>query len=487
MIVNAYQAHPNTNAVFLLGHIPVPYSGELNPDAHSNHKGAWPADLYYGDMDGAWTDAIVSNVSAARTANHNIPGDGKFDQTAIPSDIELQVGRVDFANMTVFGKTEVQLMRNYLGKDHKYKMDSITVVKRGLVDDNFGGFGGEAFAVNAWRNFSPLMGRDSTRAGDLIDTLDNYSYQWSYGCGGGSFTTAGGIGVTLDFSTNDVNGIFMMLFGSYFGDWDSQNNFLRAPLCSNNPALTNAWAGRPHWFFHHMALGETIGFSTRLTQNNFIYTPTGYSNREVHVALMGDPALRSDYIKPVANMTIAGAANQGATVSWTASPDAAVIGYYVYRADSMYGVYSMLSSMVSGTTYTDAAGINGKKYYMVRPVKLQSTPSGSYYNLGVGVVDSAMVTFPNSVSSIDKKELDLTLFPNPAKSSLNLSIESSHAASATITVYDVSGREVLQTIKSLRMGSNTCTIDAQSLTPGIYLLQARTNRGVATRSFARVD
>ena len=60
-----------------------------------------------------------------------------------------------------------------------------------------------------------------------------------------------------------------MFFGSYFGDWDSPNNFLRAPLATPTYTLTSAWAGRPYWMFHHMALGETIGFSTRLTQNNF--------------------------------------------------------------------------------------------------------------------------------------------------------------------------------------------------------------------------
>jgi len=45
----------NVKAVFLLGHIPVPYSGGnlnygLNPiDGHvPQHEGAWPADIYYG-------------------------------------------------------------------------------------------------------------------------------------------------------------------------------------------------------------------------------------------------------------------------------------------------------------------------------------------------------------------------------------------------------------------------------------------------------
>jgi len=50
---------------------------------------------------------------------------------------------------------------------------------------------------------------------------------------------------------------------------------------------------------HHMALGETIGFSTLLTQNN---GPGGlYQNQmnscagQIHIALMGDPTLRMQY------------------------------------------------------------------------------------------------------------------------------------------------------------------------------------------------
>ena len=32
------------STIFLFGDIAVPYSGDINPDAHPDHKGAWPAD-----------------------------------------------------------------------------------------------------------------------------------------------------------------------------------------------------------------------------------------------------------------------------------------------------------------------------------------------------------------------------------------------------------------------------------------------------------
>ena len=94
---------------------------------------------------------------------------------------------------------------------------------------------------------------------DWFSTLATQSYLWGYGCGGGSFTGAGGVGSTADFAATDTQVVFTMLFGSYFGDWDTTDNFLRAPLATSTYGLSDAWAGRPAWYFHPMGLGETLG------------------------------------------------------------------------------------------------------------------------------------------------------------------------------------------------------------------------------------
>ncbi|MCB9194313.1 MAG: hypothetical protein H6597_07240, partial [Flavobacteriales bacterium] len=60
-----YNADPtNVKAVYMIGHVPVPYSGNINPDGHSGHLGAWPCDGYYGEMNGTWTDNSVNNNGA---------------------------------------------------------------------------------------------------------------------------------------------------------------------------------------------------------------------------------------------------------------------------------------------------------------------------------------------------------------------------------------------------------------------------------------
>src|SRR5581483_9905177 len=79
-----YDADPaQVKAVFLFGHVPVPYSGDIVPDGHyRDHEGAWPCDGFYADMDGTWTDATVNDTRATDPRNRNVPGDGKFDQSA---------------------------------------------------------------------------------------------------------------------------------------------------------------------------------------------------------------------------------------------------------------------------------------------------------------------------------------------------------------------------------------------------------------------
>jgi hypothetical protein len=136
-----------------------------------------------------------------------------------------------------------------------------------------------------------------------------------------------------------------------------------------------------------MALGETIGYSVRLSQNNGsggLYEPAYYGSRYVNSGLMGDPTLRLHPVLPPSNLT-GGTTSSGLVLSWTGSSDTAIKGYNVYRAATAAGPFTRLNGALLGaTTFTDAAPIaNG--VYMVRAVKLESTPSGTYYNPSQGV------------------------------------------------------------------------------------------------------
>ncbi len=409
-IAATYNLDPvNTKALFLLGHIPVPYSGNFGPDAHTDHQGAWPADVYYGEMNGSWTDVSVTSTTASPARTQNIPGDGKFDQSIIPTAVELQVGRVDLSSMPSFTATETQLTKNYLDKDHDYRKKVFTATKRAVLDDNFGFFnaapytGGESFAGSGFKNFGPLVTPTNVVIADYFTTMTGNSYLWSYGCGAGSFNSCSGIGNTTNFSTSNLQGVFTMLFGSYFGDWDVSNNLLRAPLCQGK-TLTNAWAGRPNWMFHHMALGENIGYSTLITQNNTgLYYPSPYPinaglYNTVHIALMGDPSLRGDVVAPVSSV-VATRIGNNCNISWAATTETNIAGYNIYMKNDTNTSYVKINpNYISGTTYThNCMMFPGVYKYMVRAVKLETTPSGTYYNMSEGIADTSLNTFNMNV------------------------------------------------------------------------------------------
>lgn len=387
LVSSAYSADPaNVKAVFIVGHVPIPMSGNLAPDGHGEHYGAWVADAYYGEMNGNWTDNSVNSTSAAWTRNHNVPGDGKFDQSIIPTAVELAVGRIDFYDLPAFSQTETQLTASYLNKLHQWKVKQITAQERAVVDDNFTGYG-DAFSQNAWRGFAPLVNPNNVAAGDYFTALTSGSYLWSYGCGGGWWTNSNGVGNTAQFASTSPQSIFTILFGSYFGDWDFTNNLMRASLASGT-ALTNFWAGYPNWYFHHMGMGETIGYATTLTQNNGNghYEPANPQAGRVHISLLGDPSLRMHVVAPPSAVQASSANGTSTTVAWTASPEPGLAGYHVYRFNTATQLWERrTSAAVTGTSFTDnTTGLGGTVRYMVRALKLQVSPSGSYWNLSLG-------------------------------------------------------------------------------------------------------
>lgn len=385
-ILQAYQQAPAiTNTVFLLGHVPVPYSGNLGPDGHSNHIGAWACDGYYADVDGVWPDVSVNNTTSSDPRNHNVPADGKFDPSTFPSALELQVGRVDFHNLPAFPLDEIELLRRYLQKDFAWRLKQFTVRQRAAIEDNFQSYS-EGFAQNGWKNFAPLVGADSVRYRDW-DYLKQEDYLWAYGCGGGWYQGASGIAETQSLVDDTLKAVFALTFGSYFGDWDSPDNLLRAVLAAPGTVLSNAWAGRPNWMLHHLGLGHTLGYATRVSQNNTgAYVP-GFGAGFVHIALMGDPTLRMSIVAPPAGPLLAEAADGGIALDFGDSPEAGPVAYFVYRRPAGDSVWTLRTpSPLAESAFLDSCLTAGETFeYMVKTVRLERTPSGTYWNTSQGI------------------------------------------------------------------------------------------------------
>lgn len=388
-------------AVLLLGDVPVPYSGNINPDGHPNHQGAWPADVYYAEFDMDWTPSADVDVDTrdnptqpSRAANVNIPGDGKFDHSVLSSDVDIEIGRVDLSAMPLFGSQAV-LIQRYLQRNHDYRFKTggyTSVPRRGLMDGGLLEYRGEdTFASNAWWNFTPVFGSANIYTRDWFGTLQSNDYLFALAAGGGSYTSCSGVGTSTDFSTRDSRAVFNLMLGSYFGDWDNSDNLLRAPLAGTpgGLGLASMWTGRPHWHLHHMALGETLGYATRLSQNNAGEYSAGFGARSVHIALMGDPTLRLFPVLPPTGLSsqTGGGTPRAVELSWTASAEPGLLGYAVYRADSPDGPFSRLNGeLVTTTSFIDRTGTPGQPYtWQVKAVKLETSASGTYLNPSQGI------------------------------------------------------------------------------------------------------
>jgi hypothetical protein len=475
-------SYGSLKAIYILGHVPVPYSGNYGldgfytvpPDGHPDHAGAWPADVFYATDPLYWTDN-ETNTGGSREANKNYPKDGKYDQIELPDEAYYKIGRVDLSNMPTFSKSESQLLKQYIRKAHDYRYGITKTLDKGLIDENFDASIG-AFASTAWRNFSSFFGpeniRDRVENGgvDYFTLLKDSNYVFAFGAGAGSYNSCSGIGISSDFNTKR-GAIFNLLFGSYFGDWDNANNFLRAPLAASENGLTSAWSGRPWWHCHPMGMGETIGYSTLLTQNNKTTYSYNIFRSGVPIALMGDPSLRLYMMQPAANLSgTAGSGKTSANLSWTASAEPGVSGYYVYRSSTEFGTYTLINPLpVTGTSLTDNSPYTGTTWYQVRAAKMLTTPSGSFWNLSQGVFTSVSGLQGQSASVVEKVVPKIEVYPNPNNGTFEIIFENGLFSNNDMTVIDLKGRTIWSDI--VTQGGNSVFIQLPETAPGIYVLR----------------
>jgi hypothetical protein len=484
IIYSIIENNPNEQySILLLGRIPVPYSGLIAPDGHSpDHVGAWPADVYYADFDGEWSDESINSSGASRVENKNIPGDGKFDKSQNDADVKYPVGRIDFYNLTSFAETEVQLLKRYLDKNHAFRSGSIKPVYEATVDDNFGAYG-EGFSGSAYRGFGGLVGKDSISANrEFLDST--ITTMFSYGCGAGSYTSCSGVGGIAEFSKRPITSVFTMIFGSYFGDWDSKDNVMRSVVASRGTVLTTGWAARPHWFFHPMGLGKPIGDVLLGAQNNTqqympsIYVTKRYPGgvyyqvapRGTHIALIGDPTLRM-----TSNLPIETPKNLGVTTMMSAQVDwdkvSNATGYMVYRASSESGPFQLLTpSPITTNTFQDMTVTKGQDVvYQVRTAMLRETKSGTFFE-----VSAPNTTEKVNVSVNEEKVYESTIAcsPQPMSYSGIVQFVAPHAVHADVTINSLDGRMVKSLLKSrIDGGGHSLMVPAHELPIGMYIVR----------------
>ena len=172
--------------------------------------------------------------------------------------------------------------------------------------------------------------------------------------------------------------------------------------------------------------------------------------------------------------TTAGTVNQ---VSWTASADA-VIGYHLYRLDTISGCYNRINyAPITGVSYADSFPAAGN-YYMLRALKMEVTPSGSFYNLSQGIF------YPNQISiGIDEltNNSDVTIYPNPSNGKFTINVLKSKIHE--LEIYNLLGEKIMF-VAAIPGGANSSspgtpyrTVDISSHPKGIYFVKVTTEKG----------
>jgi hypothetical protein len=254
-----------------------------------------------------------------------------------------------------------------------------------------------------------------------------------------------------------------MLFGSYFGDWDAQNNLLKAALASGK-VLAASWSGRPYLYYHPMGVGENLGACIRLSQNNtnaYLASTLGYFQRWIHISQLGDPSLRAHYVEEPSDLVVSTQNDGTLQLTWN-PPGVSVDGFHVYRhAEGVDSWTKLTNAPILSTSFSDLSLPAGGAYtYMVRSARKQTTGSGRYWNQSLGIQTQGNATLNVENVAVQK----LKVWPNPLNSFVNLIAP----VGSLFTISDAKGRVIIEGITQ----TESTNIDAQYLENGMYLLNS---------------
>lgn len=389
-----YRFGNDLKAIVLVGRVPVPYSGNYAFDGHSNHIGAFPSDLFYACKDCRWTDDSEFNNDGLRTENHNLPFDGKYDQTTFVGTITTAIGRIDFFGLTDFKQSEIQLLKDYFYKNHQFRLGLFPSLRNALIDDGFGVVSPESYASTAWMNFLAIA--DTIVEAKFFDELSKNYHLMAYAGNSGSYISVWSSINSEQAATYPIKTVFAFLFGSYFWDWDTERNLLRSVLASRPNVLVSCWIGRPFWHLHYLARGEPLAFSFIRTANNQnLYRSTGmFGYRGAHISLQGDPTLKLFYPKPIENLSFSYIPIQNKKnirLNWDLPSDTqSLAGFVILKSSSLSEPFTQIATLPPNINeFADNDGIGKTLFYQVRAVHFIQSKFGAFRITSIGRIIQA--------------------------------------------------------------------------------------------------
>lgn len=136
------------------------------------------------------------------------------------------------------------------------------------------------------------------------------------------------------------------------------------------------------------------------------------------------------------------------------------------QTGATYQWYKNGTIITGDTNSSTNASINYGKYKVTATIGNCKITSAEYDYVSVGLRN-----LPLDISN-------LNVYPNPNKGKLNISFNVDQLSPISISIVDVSGRELMHLNEPARLGMFDKIIDIQSLTGGIYFINIQTSQGI---------
>jgi hypothetical protein len=467
-------------ALFILGHVPLPRSGSADvvaPDDHSQNKGARGCDAYYADIDGIFTDTASYNPGGlSSNLAINLPGDFKWDQDFIPSNLEMAFGRIDFANLTDVTTAEQTLLEAYLDRlsNNKNVVDGFDMGEKSAFN-----IGYDNSNDGSYRSLINISRPDQV----FENTTGSNHNQWVQNNGPFKIYMQNRVAPEIsDWLSYGMNSTVYSSDQSYWGFGDVPQpsgvySRIRAILGVDSKCLVALWTTTGINIFHQACTGMPLGIAMKEIMNhnatNLILekAPQAYDTQDwwnrSHFAYFGDPTLNLYQVAPPSNLSIVTSDNS-AQMQWTNSVDPDVIGYHIYQSSSEFGVFERITtSPVNSNSYTIPNYQQGN-WYMVKAIKVITSGCGKFLHSSLGIDLQGTIAL-NSSSIL--KSPTMSVFPIPTKGIVN--VQSSEFAESA-ELYTVIGQKVysIQNVNQKQF-----QLDISHLPDNLYLLRITTKFG----------
>ena len=113
------------------------------------------------------------------------------------------------------------------------------------------------------------------------------------------------------------------------------------------------------------------------------------------------------------------------------------------------------------------------------------TQTGNYtVAVTINGCTSISAIFPVTVIGLNEIPDDLiSIYPNPVSHELQVKVQQSFKDITTISVFDITGRKVLQSDPGSLSNLKSISISVTSLPQGMYILEVSSNSGVVRKQF----